>query len=130
MKTPSESIRDLATRLLAAESAARAREDPHEAVIVFEKLGVSMIRFAGADGFTSLARRSLAMAAQDLPLLNGITVAPGGHVEGLKEMTAADADGGADAAQALTVHLLWLLVTFIGEPITLRLVRESWPEVE
>jgi hypothetical protein len=25
--------------------------------------------------------------------------------------------------------LLELLVTFIGEPLTLRLVRESWPEI-
>ena len=37
-------------------------------------------------------------------------------------------DGGAEAAVAITAHLLGLLVTFIGEPLTLRLVREAWPD--
>ncbi len=27
------------------------------------------------------------------------------------------------------VHLLGLLVTFIGEPLTLALVREAWPDI-
>ena len=35
---------------------------------------------------------------------------------------------GADAAVAIIAHLLGLLVTFIGEPLTLRLVGEAWPD--
>ena len=35
---------------------------------------------------------------------------------------------GGEAAVAITAHLLGLLVTFIGEPLTLRLVREAWPD--
>ncbi len=37
-------------------------------------------------------------------------------------------NGGVEAAVAITAHLLGLLVTFIGEPLTLRLVREAWPD--
>jgi len=32
------------------------------------------------------------------------------------------------AAMAITTHLLALLMTFVGEAITLRLVREAWPQ--
>jgi hypothetical protein len=53
--------------------------------------------------------------------LKSVTLGPDGHVEGLDE-------GDADAAVALAAHLLELLVTFIGEPLTLRLVREAWPQ--
>ena len=35
---------------------------------------------------------------------------------------------GGEAGAAVVVQLLGLLVTFIGEPLTLRLVRESWPD--
>jgi hypothetical protein len=42
---------------------------------------------------------------------------------------AADArDVAVDAAVAITAQLLGLLVTFIGEPLTVRLVREAWPD--
>ena len=56
-------------------------------------------------------------------------------MEGLEEL-AADArksggggDGGAEAVAAIMGHLLGLLVTFIGKPLTLRLVREGWPDL-
>src|SRR5687767_10950376 len=55
MDTPSPSTRDLARRLLAIEAASQSAANPrvHEAVRVFEKLRVSLTRFAGADAFTA-----------------------------------------------------------------------------
>ena len=44
-------------------------------------------------------------------------------------LAAVTTDGGADAPVAIIAHLLGLLMTFIGEPLTLRLVREAWPDV-
>ena len=44
-----------------------------------------------------------------------------GRLEGFEQ-------GGNEGAVAITAHLLGLLATFIGEPLTLRLVREAWPE--
>jgi hypothetical protein len=33
-----------------------------------------------------------------------------------------------EATVALTAHFLELLVTFVGEALTLRLLREAWPD--
>jgi hypothetical protein len=55
MDKPSPSMRDLARRLLAAsQTASDARGQ--EAVLVNEKLRISLTHFAGADGFASLLR--------------------------------------------------------------------------
>ncbi|HVK18023.1 MAG TPA: hypothetical protein VM533_13830 [Fimbriiglobus sp.] len=125
MDSPSPSTRDLARRLLAAEAASQSAADPrvHEAVRVSEKLRISLTRFAGADGYTAILRRALALARAEVPALDGVTQKADGSLEGQAPLTA---DGG-DAAAALIAHLLALLVTFIGEPITARLLRDAWP---
>jgi hypothetical protein len=130
MDTPSPSIRDLARQLLAVEAASQsaANSRMHEAVRVCEKLRVCLIRFAGADGFTALLRRALALARAEVPSLHGITEKADGSIEGLDELAADAPNVGIDAAVAITAHLLGLLVTLIGEPLTVRLVREAWPE--
>jgi hypothetical protein len=129
MDAPSPSIRDLARRLLAVEASPPAA-DPrvHEAVRVFEKLRVSLTRFTGSDGFKALLRRALALARADVPALHGIAEKANGSLEGLDKLAAGDRDVAVDAAIALTAHLLGLLAIFIGEPFTMRLVREAWPD--
>ena len=132
MDKPTPSIRDLAQRLLAAEAASQDATGAHvhEAVRVCEKLRIALTRFAGADGFTSLMRRALALARTEFPALNGVTKKADGSLGGLEEL-AADAGnsgvGGGAEVVAIVTHLLGLLVAFIGEPLTLRLVREAWP---
>jgi hypothetical protein len=130
MDTPSPSTRDLARRLLAVEAASKSATNApmHEAARVFEKLRISLTRFAGADGFTSLLRRALALARADVPSLQTITLKPDGSLEGLEGLAVDTPNGGPEAAVAITAHLLGLLVTFIGEPLTLRLVREACPD--
>ena len=99
--------------------------------MVIEKLRSSVTRFAGADGFTSLLRRALLLASRDVPSLHAVTVGARGQLDGFEQLAAAagtDAAGAKDkAAVAIAAHLLELLVTFIGEPLTLNLVRENWP---
>ena len=130
MDTPSPSIRGLARRLLAAEALQQpdSSQNLYEAVRVCDKLRLSLTRFAGADGFASLLARSLVLARVEVPSLNRITVKPDCSMDGLEALAADEADGGVEAAAALAAHLLGLLVTFIGEPLTLRLVREAWPD--
>ena len=120
-------MRDLARRLLAASQSA---SDPqvHEAVLVSDKLRISLTRFAGADGFTSLLRRALALARAEVPSLQSVKVGADGRLEGF-ELLAAQTGMDVAAAAAITAHLLGLLVTFIGEPLTLALVREAWPDI-
>ena len=121
-------MRDLARRLLAASQSA---SDPqvHEAVLVSDKLRISLTRFAGADGFTSLLRRALALARAEVPSLQSVKVGADGRLEGFELLAAQTGMDVAAAAAAITAHLLGLLVTFIGEPLTLALVREAWPDI-
>jgi hypothetical protein len=126
MDTPSQSIRDLALRLLELEAEDRAADDAKGAERVCAKLHTSLTRFAGVDGFKALTRRSLALARSEIPVLRGVSLDEGGCFVGLGDLAAkAVNDGGA----ALITHFLWLLVTFVGEPIALRLLREAWPEI-
>lgn len=134
MDSPSSSIRNLSRRLLAIEAAGQTATDAlvHEAVRVCEKLRLSLTRFVGADGFAALQRRAIVMARAEVPSLQHITVNPDGSLEGLEDLVADATNsgkGGTDEAAAIIVHLLGLLVTFIGEPLTLRLVRDAWPDV-
>jgi hypothetical protein len=98
----------------------------HEAVRVCEKLRVSLTRFAGPEGFASLLRRSLVLARADAPSLDAVTIKPDGTLEGLEALMSDNRKGGPEAVVGIVAHLLGLLVTFIGEPLTLRLVREAW----
>jgi hypothetical protein len=128
MDAPSSSVRKLARHLLTLEAkseSAGTDARAHEAVRVCDKLRVSLTRFAGAEGFASLLRRALALARAEFPSLDRVKIRPDCSIEGLAELSR---DDGTEAAAALTAHLLGLLVTFIGQPLTLRLVREAWPD--
>lgn len=130
MDTPSVSVRALALRLLALEATSSASgAHSHEAVRVCQKLRLAVTRFAGAEGFTSLMRRSLALARVEAPLLKSITPASDGCPEGIEKLVSDAHAGAKDAFAAVIAHFLGLLVTFVGEPLMLRLVRDAWPEV-
>ena len=128
MDTPSSLMRDLARRLLTVEAASQSAAEPHahETVRVFEKLRVSLTKFAGAEGFASLLRRALLLASADVPSLHSVKISTDGRLEGFEPLVAGAV--GDEAAIAITAHLLGLLVTFIGKPLTLRLVRAAWPD--
>ena len=48
----------------------------------------------------------------------------------LDQLAANARNAGIDAAVSIITYLLGLLVTFIGEPLTLRLVRDAWPDAD
>jgi len=131
MDTPSPLMRDLAQRLLALETASQFESGPkrHEGIAVSEKLRISLTRFVGADGFTALLRRALALARADVPLLETVKLSADGRLEGIEDLAADAAIVSKEGATAITAHLLGLMATFIGESLTLRLVREAWPDL-
>jgi hypothetical protein len=130
MDMSSALMRDWARRLLAVEAASQSATGAHvhEAVRVCEKLQISLTRFAGSDGFTSLLRRALALACSDVPSLQIVKLKPDGSLEGCEVLAVSVTNGGPEAAVAITAHLLGLLETFIGAPLTLKLVREAWSD--
>ena len=122
-------MRELSRRLLAASHTA-ADSHVHEAAVISEKLRIPLTRFSGAEGFASLLRRALVLARAEAPTLQSIKVGADGRLEGFEELATdtETAAGASEAAVAITAHLLGLLSTFIGEPLTLRLIREAWPD--
>ncbi len=130
MDSPSPAIRDLAGRLLAA-SQAGSESHGHDAAVVIEKLRIAVTRVAGAEGFTSLLRRALVLASRDMPSLHSVKLGAHGRLEGIEDLAAGGAGGARtrdEAAVTIAAHFLGLLITFIGEALTLNLVRDAWPE--
>ncbi|QEL16831.1 hypothetical protein [Limnoglobus roseus] len=124
-------IHDLARRLVAYE--AGNAEPPVvgglAAVRACERLRPPLTRLVGAAGFHSLLSRAVALARAEVPSLGPVRVRTDGSVEGLDDPGAghrgAEADG--PAGVAVVAHVIGLLATFIGYPLTLTLVRDACP---
>ena len=127
MAMPNPPMRILAERWLARDSA-RVVDGTHGGVCLCEKMRISLIGFAGAEGFASLLRRALVLAGPELPPAHGIEIHSDGRLVGLDELALKLPDHGQAVAVAVTGHLLGLLAIFIGEPLTLRLVRDAYPD--
>ena len=126
MSTATPAIRDLARRLIALEP---ATAPVGEAVQVCEKLRVPLARLAGLAGFRSLMARALALATAEVPWLGSVRLRDDGSLEGFDEAgDRRDAVASGEAGVEVVAQLLGLLVTFIGESLTLRLVRDAWPD--
>lgn len=125
MDKPSPSTRKLARRLLAASHSESVPGVP-EMVLVSDRLRVALTRFAGADGFTSLLRRAVVLAGAEVPALKNVRVSTDGRLGGLDRLESG-AETGVEAGVAITAHMLELLITFIGEAFTMRLLRDAWP---
>jgi hypothetical protein len=74
--------------------------------------------------------RSLALSTEEVPWLHTVRIKADWSLEGLEELQAKlDPDELFDGGVVLLAQLLGLLVVFIGEVLTVRLVREVWPKV-
>lgn len=120
----SSSLGAWARRLLAVRAATSERESyPPPSAQVAQTLRVYLTRLVGRDGFAALQRRALILARLEIPSLLSVNVAPDGHLEGMDGL-----EGGDEATIAITAHVLELLIAFIGEPLTLRLMRDAFPD--
>jgi len=136
MTTPTK-VRDLAHRLLAYEvNAGKTAEPTASATLrVYEKLRQSLSGVAGVAAFESLAFRALTQAKSEAPSLWPVQIAGDGSLQGLGELKPqidmdkdlADKFPGGDGGIVLIARLLGLLLMFLGEAITLRLLRNAWP---
>jgi hypothetical protein len=84
----------------------------------------------GSGGFRGLLSRALALANAEVKWLRVVHVKADGSLEGLDQLgTQLDADEVFEGGVVLLTRLLELLVAFIGEGLTLRLVTEVWPKL-
>ena len=122
---------NLAGCLLAYEAAAGKNSEPTESAAfrVCEKLRQPLCSLAGVAGFRSLLSRALALARAEAPDLSAVQVGADGSLKGLDELgPQRDKDMAMEGGALLIAQLLGLLLLFIGEGITLRLVQDVWPE--
>jgi len=123
--------RHLAQRLLTFEAVAGENSEPAESAAfrVCAKLRRPLITLAGVAGFRSLLSRALTLARAEAPSLSAVQVAADGSLKGLNELEVQiDKEPARDEGAILIAQLLGLLLTFIGEGLTLRLVQDVWPE--
>ncbi len=123
--------RYLAQRLLVYEAVAPQNSDPAESAAfrVCLKLRRPLITLAGVAGFRSLLSRALTLAKAEAPSLSVVQVGADGSLKGLDELASqTDKEQARDPGAILIAQLIGLLLTFIGEGLTLRLVQDVWPE--
>ena len=140
MTTP-PTTRDLANYLIAYEVLLAKTSMPSESATlrVYEKLRQGLVEVAGVAGFQSLASRALALARTEAPSLSAARISADGALQGLgqgldkfESQIDNDKDGAAEYAAGeggtiLISRLLGLLLIFLGEALTLSLLRVTWP---
>jgi hypothetical protein len=116
--------RELARRLLAYEAVDGKQTMPEvEAVCrVCDKLRSALTTLAGPAGFRSLLTRALTLAKRESPLFAAWEVKSDGS---LQVLNGQQAPSGA----ILVAQLIGLMVTFIGESLTLSLLHDLWPDL-
>jgi hypothetical protein len=95
-----------------------------------DRLGRTLTKVVGPAGFRSLLSRAVVLAKTEVPALISVSVLPngtlGGHMVGNDRSEKEQLTSGASI---LLAQLLGLLNAFIGESLTMQLVKEAWPQV-
>jgi hypothetical protein len=132
MTTPPQ-MRDLTQRLLTYEASAGNTSESMESTIlrVYEKLRGNLCQLAGVAGFYSLASRALTLARSEAPSLSAVQVAADGNLQGMsaiEPLTNVKTEAVYEGGVTLISRLLGLLLIFLGEALTMNLVRDAWPD--
>jgi hypothetical protein len=117
----------------------RSLERQDESAPLAEAIDSCFVRFAeqvsvmlGATGFRALIRRALHLTRvkhqHDPELVSALPATP--DESWLVVATRASAQATRTCAEELMVALLDLLCSFIGQDLTIRLVRRTWTELD
>jgi len=132
MNRSTSQMRDFARRLMALEAAVNKNSDSKTPATfhVCEKLRPSLATMMGNAGFQALLSYALALAIKEVACLRAVHVNVDGSLEGLVELKEqVDPERIIEGKIVLIAQLLGLMVVFIGEGLTVRLVCEVWPKV-
>jgi hypothetical protein len=125
-------MRNFAERLIRCEEVLMKPSDNRAPADfpVPERLRPQLATLMGNGGFRALLARSLSLAAREVPWLTAVSVKADGTLEWEEDLRAAlDPGEFFEARVVLLAQLLGLLIAFIGETLTLQLVRDIWPRV-
>jgi len=132
MSRSTPQMRRFAKRLITYEASRDKTSETNDPKLfsVYEKLQPLLATLIGNGGFRALISRSLVLAKAEVPWMQSIRVKLDGSLESVKNLhEQIDADEFFEGRIILLSHLLGLLVAFIGENLTFRLVRDIWPMV-
>jgi len=132
-------IQSLVGRLLTYEAA--ESQNPESLIKgaerILDNLDTHLSQRIGKEGFRTLLARALTLTTAQFPHLSAVRVGADGSLVGLRGATGRiQGTGGnetpedtVEGAVAVVAHLLGLLITFIGEDLTLRILSTVWPEL-
>jgi hypothetical protein len=125
---------DIARWLLDKETSVGADRSGSSAAAdrVWQKLSRPLSRLVSERGAQAILSRALHTARRDFPFLEGVraSIPPESSFEVLDQrIHTIEADEASQGLLAVLNILFDLLAGFIGDDITLRLVREVWPEL-
>jgi hypothetical protein len=129
--TQAAAVQDFARKLLAQETDASAPLEPgmYATLRAVEKLRLHLGKLVGVSGYQALLARSLALARTEAPWLDAVQIKADGSLDGFVETALQQhPEEATEGGVILLAQLLGLLITLIGETLTLRLVADIWPE--
>jgi len=131
MTSDNPKIREFAVRLIALETADSASQSQGAPLsLACEKLRPSLATLLGSAGFRALLLRSLSLASAEIPWLRMVRVAENGTLGGLDKLSAQLDPAEITQGGVLVIsRLLGLLEEFIGDNLTVALVRGVWPKL-
>ena len=125
--------RDLARWLMAVEMSAlpapAAVQDAAENVC--QKLSRRLARVITLPGYSALLARALHLARAEFPILDGVRAGTTADqcLDGLSQWTEnVEPSQMREALTAVLAGILGLLDTFIGRDLSVRLIRDVWPD--
>jgi hypothetical protein len=124
-----DTIADYARRLLLRET-----RDQNDIVGAMERacraLQDRLAPLLGLGAFEALMARAVVLAGRKFAFLNGTTMGANCSADRLRQVALEHGQKEVmDAVAAMLANFLWLLVTFTGESIGLRIAQEIWPTV-
>jgi len=127
-------LRQLALNVLTREAGSRADTAALAAAThrAYDNLARVLVPLIGEVGVTALTARALHLAQREYPWLartrDSTQIDESFTQLKLSLEQHDDSAVAAEAAAAALASLLALLVTFIGEPLTMNLLRRAWPD--
>jgi hypothetical protein len=131
MRRPSATQVETAKHLLANEGAPWSSSEECAAVAwrVYEKFNARLAPLLGSAGVEALFVRSAKLAQKDFASLAEVAT-PEGLTRLGSCLQALDPAIAAEAAASLFGTFLDLITTFIGERLTVLVLRSAWPAIE
>lgn len=128
MSGSEEKAEFLARRLLIYEANDGNQSQLQAASQAIEKLGLYLTKFVGTAGFQALLERAVVLAkAHESRLVSGATSAEHISVRFDNIRLGRSAEEDRTGQMALLTQLLSLLITFMGQSVTMHMVQEVWP---